>query len=182
MHAEGGAAHGETLEEVSDQKFAELYELAIDPETAPEARQEALEFLVAHGRDLSGIDLSCETMGRFRKPRDGDPQCLEGVRLTEANLQGANLLGANLQIADLENANFREASLLETDFTCAKAVEDAKFDDAWAFTHAPPKNLPVEIDLCTFDEEAVLNEETLEDVVSHMFSKPDPCIIEPKSS
>ena len=78
--------------------------------------------------DLSGIDLSEETIQRKYKergwPKDGkDPPwystTAQGIDLRGANFHGANLRGANLKSCNLQDANLpscdlREANLSET--------------------------------------------------------------------
>jgi hypothetical protein len=116
-------------------------------------REEILKLIEENGgpegldlseKDLSGIDLGNETIGKeLEKMKSPDPdkvpkwasmytgnKNLIGVNLHEANIEGANLRGANLQGADLArtklqrailiDANLRNADLYEADLRRAK--------------------------------------------------------------
>ena len=68
--------------------------------------------------DLSGVDLSQETIRKKREEWQGEGEPpwwhadLQGANLWHANLQGANLVRANLQGAILWEANLQRAALI----------------------------------------------------------------------
>jgi len=90
---------------------------------------------------------------------------LSGAYLWEADLSDANLQGANLSGAYLYKANLSSTNLSSTDFYNAQWIGSPNFADAWAWAISPPLNLPVEIDLCVYQDDLDMSSE-----------RPAPCI------
>jgi uncharacterized protein YjbI with pentapeptide repeats len=117
---------------------------------------------ILSGANLSGTDLGRANLsGAFLLGAN-----LSGTLLYEADLSGADLTDTNLSDAILLGAHLSGANLSDADFNNALGIYSADFTDAWAWVDSPPLNLPVEIDLCVYQDDL------------DMFSgRPDACII-----
>ena len=167
--------------------------LLTTPASGNSGKKQALEYLASKGEVLSGIDLSCKTMGGMglneydaeacRRPTylagldlsentHGDRVILENADLSGAYLENADLSGAVLTLADLSgavlwDADLSGAELSRANFTDASSVETADFSKAWAWADMPPVNLEIEIDLCIYQGDSS---------ASRPRERPDPCI------
>ena len=89
---------------------------------------------------------------------------LQRADLSHANLKGADLRDVSLDAAILFNVNLEDAQVNKTNFTDANLLE-ANLSNIWVWSDLPPVNLPIEIELCIF-----------EDTNYRRWQRPDPCI------
>ena len=112
--------------------IAQAWQLVTTPAVGNSGKRPALEFLVAEGISLAGMDLSCQVMGGVLDLEGlAAPSCTKYIYLRDVNLTGADLAYADLSGVDLRGANFRGANLNGAVFAGAYLVE-ADFSDSYA--------------------------------------------------
>ncbi|MGV6839253.1 MAG: pentapeptide repeat-containing protein [Planktomarina sp.] len=111
------------LKEAEDRQsdaIARAWSLLTTPAVGNSGKIEALEYLYSQNIPLTGIDLSCATMGGAEnwdaeKHECETPTFLRRVNLAAKNDRWVDLSGAHLQGADLTGANLRRANLFAAD-------------------------------------------------------------------
>ena len=115
--------------------IARSWELVTRRASGNSGKVRALEYLASQGQILTGIDLSCATMGGTERDAEGTETCarptfLNGLDLSarthgkpvflqNADLSGARLYVVNLSGADLSSADLSGASPLMADLSGA---------------------------------------------------------------
>ena len=126
--------------------IARSWELITRRASGNSGKVRALEYLASQGQVLSGIDLSCATMGGTELDAEGAETCarrtfLRGLNLSAhthgepVSLHNADLSGAELKDADLSGARLSRADLSGADLMGADLsgvlLSDTDLSRAW---------------------------------------------------